>query len=141
MFNYVWPIALVVLSNIAYQICTKSSPSLNPLASLVVTYTVAAIASAVLYFSLNRNGNLIREFTGLNWVPFAFGVVLVGLEVGWIYIYKAGWQVSTASIAQSSFLTVALLLVGKFLYNEPITRNKLIGIAICLVGLGFINHE
>ncbi len=24
MFNYVWPIALVVLSNVVYQICAKN---------------------------------------------------------------------------------------------------------------------
>ena len=60
MFNYIWPMALVVLSNTVYQICTKEVPDkMNPLASLVVTYLVGAAASAILYFVLNRGGNLL----------------------------------------------------------------------------------
>lgn len=36
MFNYVWPIALVVLSNVVYQICAKSVlDGMNPFASLL----------------------------------------------------------------------------------------------------------
>ena len=51
MFSYVWPIALVVLSNVVYQICAKSVPEeMNPFASLTVTYLVGAVVSAILYF-------------------------------------------------------------------------------------------
>ena len=140
MFAYVWPLALVVVSNIFYQICAKSVPNgINPLASLVVTYTVGALSSLLLYFALNKDVNLLREFGHLNWAPFMLGVAVVGLEVGFIYAYKAGWQVSTASIVQSAFLAVALIGVGYVLYHEALTFNKLIGIAICLVGLVFIN--
>lgn len=114
---------------------------MNPLASLTVTYAVAAAFSAVLYFLLNRNGNLVQEYAKLNWAPFIFGIVLVGLEVGFIYAYKAGWQVSTISIVQSSFLAVALIFVRWLLYKEGLTWNKIVGVVICLVGLVFINHK
>ena len=142
MFQYVWPIALVVLSNTAYQICAKSVPAdMNPFASLTVTYLVGAAASAILYFALNRGGNLLREYGRLNWAPVALGVVIVGLEVGFVFAYKAGWPVSTASVVQSAFLSVALVFVGFALYREALTWNKLVGIALCLVGLKFINMK
>ena len=142
MFSYVWPIALVVASNVLYQICAKSVPdSINPFASLIVTYLVGAAVSAVLYFVLGSEGNLIKEYGKLNWAPFVLGIVIVGLEAGWIYAYKAGWQVSTGFIVQSAFLTTALLLVGYFLYHETLTWNKLAGVAICLIGLICINYK
>lgn len=142
MVSYVWPIALVVLSNVIYQICAKSVPEgMNPLASLTVTYLVGAITSGILFFALNKDGSLAREYSKLNWAPFVFGIVLVGLEVGFIYAYKAGWQVSTASIVQSAFLAVALIFVGFVLYHEAITWNKIIGVVICLIGLFFINYR
>ena len=140
MFNYVWPIVLVVLSNIVYQICAKSVPKgMDPLASLTVTYLVGALISGALYFFLHRGGNLLREYRALNWAPLVLGVVIVGLEVGFIYAYKAGWQVSRAAIVQSSFLAVALVIVGAILYREHITWTKLVGVAVCLVGLVFVN--
>lgn len=142
MFSYIWPIALVVLSNVIYQICAKSVPdSMNPLASLTVTYIIGAIASVILYFILNEDANLIKEYEKLNWAPFVLGLVIVGLEVGFIYAYKAGWQVSTASVVQSSFLAVALIFVGFLIYGEKITCNKILGIIICLIGLLFINYK
>jgi len=67
------------------------------------------------------------------------GIALVGLEVGFIYAYKAGWQVSTASVVSSSFLALALIFVGYLLYNETLSLNKILGIVICLIGLLFIN--
>ncbi len=142
MFSYIWPIALVVLSNVVYQICAKSVPNgMHPLASLTVTYTVSAVVSLVLFFVLNRGGNLFKEYAKLNWAPLVFGVVLVGLEVGFIYAYKAGWAVSTAQTVQSAVLAVALLFVGFFLYREPLRWNKVVGVLVCLVGLFFINMK
>ena len=140
MFSYVWPIALVVLSNVVYQICAKSVPEgMNPFASLTVTYVIGAIASAILYHVLGSEGNLLKEYGRLNWAPVILGVVIVGLEAGWIYAYKAGWQVSTGFIVHSAFLAVVLLFVGYLFYHEALTWNKLAGVVICLVGLVLIN--
>lgn len=138
--NYIWPIALVVLANTVYQVCAKSVPdTMNPLASLTITYAVGAVFSLALYLLLNRGGNLLREYSRVNWAPFVLGIAIVGLEVGFIYAYKAGWTVSTASVVQSAFLAVALIAVGFLLYREAITWNKVVGIVICLIGLVFIN--
>ena len=139
-FAYIWPIALVVLSNVVYQVCTKSVPAgMDPFAALTVTYAVGAVSSAILFRVLHHGGSLLREYGRVNWAPFVLGLVIVGLEVGFIYAYKAGWPVSTASIVQSSFLAVALLAVGLLLYKEPITVTKAAGMVICLVGLFFLN--
>jgi drug/metabolite transporter (DMT)-like permease len=140
MFSYVWPMALLVLSNLVYQICAKSAPEgMHPMASLTVTYLVGAVASGILYFVLERNGSLIREYGKLNWAPFILGIVIVGLEAGWLYAYRAGWQVSMGFIVLSAFLAVALIFVGYLLYQEALTWNKLVGVAICLIGLVIIN--
>lgn len=81
MFGYIWPISLVIISNIVYQICAKATPAqMNPLASLVVTYLTGAVASTVLYFLLNRGeANLVKELHQVNWAPFVLGIVIVGL--------------------------------------------------------------
>lgn len=142
MFNYVWPIALIVLSNTVYQICSKSVPNeTSPFAALTITYVVGAVVSALMHFITHPTVNILKEFTKMNWAPYVLGLVVVGLEVGWIYAYKAGWQVSMGAIVQSAFLAVILIFVGLLLYREPITWNKILGIGICLVGLFFINMK
>ena len=142
MVSYVWPIALVVLSNVMYQICSKTmAQGADPFASLIVTYLVSALVCVVLYYALNRDADLIREFGKMGWAPFVFGFVLLGLEVGFLFAYKAGWQVSTASLVQSAALAIALLLVGHYLYHEDLSWNKLVGAGACLAGLVIINMK
>ena len=140
MISYIWPIILVLFSNTLYQVFAKSIPDkMNPFASLTVTYIVSAVFSGILYFLLNKDANLIKEYNKINLAPVVFGLVLVGLEVGWIYAYRAGWEVSKGFIVQSAVLAVILIFVGFLLYKENITWNKIIGIIICLIGLVFIN--
>lgn len=139
--SMIWPIALVVLSNVVYQICAKGVPKdMDAMASMTITYIVGTICSGVMFFVMNRHGNLLQEYSKMNWAPIFLGVSVVGLEVGFIYAYKNGWAVSTASIVQSAFLAVALLFVGALLYHETININKIIGVAFCLVGLFFLNR-
>lgn len=142
MFHYVWPVLLVVFSNTVYQICTKGVPeNMNPFASLIITYLVGAVVSFIMFFALGESGNIMTELRKTNWTPFVLGFVLVGLEVGFIYAYKAGWKVSAAQIVTSSILGVILIIVGYVGYKEPITWNKIAGIMICLAGLGLINMK
>ena len=142
MFSYVWPLGLVVLSNVFYQICAKSVPErMNPFASLTITYLVGAAVSLILYFALNKDGSIMQEYRKTNWAPFVLGLVIVGLEVGYIYAYKVGWPVSAAQIVQAAVLAVILIFVGYMLYKEAITWNKVVGIIVCLAGLALINMQ
>ena len=83
MFSYVWPIALVVTANIVYLICAKSVPDkMSPFASLTVTYLIGAVISGILYFTVGKGENLIKELGKLNWAPFVPGIVIAELEAG-----------------------------------------------------------
>lgn len=138
--HYYWPIAVIVLSNIFYHICSKSIPDhIHPMAFLTVTYLVGAAASGLLFFLMPHSGSLLQEYRHLNWTAFFMGLALVGLEVGCIYMYKAGWNVNTGQVVYSAILTIALVFVGYFLYKETITTDKIIGIVLCMAGLYFIN--
>ena len=142
MFYYVWPVLLVVLSNTVYQICTKGvSENMNPFASLIITYLVGATVAFIMFLILGDSRDILTELKKANWTSFVLGIVLVWLEVGFIYAYKAGWKVSAAKIVTSSILGVILIVVGYVGYKEAITwnKNKIVGVIICLAGLGLIN--
>ena len=140
MIAYIWPVALIVLSNTMYQICAKSvSDKMDPMASLTVTYLIGAVLSGGLYFLLGGR-SLMQEYRRLNWAPLALGVAIVGLEVGSIFAYRAGWQVSTKYVMQSAFISVALLVIGYLVYHEALSWSKVLGMAICLAGLFLMNR-
>ena len=142
MWNMFWPIALVVLSNTFYNICTKSTPeNANAFLSLAVTYLVAAAGALVLFFFAKDRAPLAQELGNLNWTASALAASVLALEYGYIMIYRAGWQVSAASIVANISLACVLVFVGLLLYKETITLRQLIGMVVCCVGLVLITKK
>lgn len=140
MFNYIWPLLIIISANTIYQICAKGIPQeMNTCASMTVTYSVATIFSAVMFFVTSKEHNLFKELTFTNWAPIFLGIVITGLEVGFIYAYKAGWKVNTLSLVANIIVSIILIFIGLVLYKEQINFSKIAGIIICLVGLFFIN--
>lgn len=131
-----WPIILIVVSNVIYQICSKSSPKeLHPLAMLVITYLIGALGSFIAYHILAPAPNIVAEYKNLNWTAFVLGIAVVGLESGYLYLYKLGWNINTGYMVVSILIAISLLFVGLFLYNESISLTKVVGIIVCLIGM------
>lgn len=142
MQNYIWPILLVVASNVCYNICTKSTPAnVQPFAVLTVTYFVSMVTAALLYFATSETKNLLTDWENLNWTSFVLGIAIVGLEVGFIQMYRAGWNISIGSLVANIGLALVLIFVGLLIYNENISINQIIGIVLCIAGLLFINKR
>ncbi len=134
-----WPIALAVFADIFYQISAKSTPStLNPFVGLTITYLVGAAVSLVIYYIVSGGGNIIEEYKSINWTSFVLGLAIVGLEAGSIYMYKVVEHEHRLH-RQIHVSGIALIAVGYFLYKEHVTGTKILGIAVCLVGLFLIN--
>lgn len=139
MWSMLWPIVLVVGANVLYNICAKSTPDgVNAFASLSVTYLVALACSVIMFFATSTQKNIVVEAAKTNWSSVIFGLSLVGLEVGYIFLYRAGWRVSTGSLVANISLACILLVVGFLAYKEAISIKQIIGIAVCIVGLYLI---
>ena len=135
MWNMIWPVAMVVTANTLYNICTKQTPAAaNAFFSLAVTYLVAAVCSLGLYLA-GAHDRMAVEVSRLNWTAAALGAVVVALEVGYIFLYRAGWKVNMGSLTANICLACALVIVGALLYHETVSLRQGIGMVICLIGL------
>lgn len=134
-----WPLLIVVGANTIYNISTKSTPAnVNAFASLAMTYVMAALSSVVLFFLTSDSKNLLAELAKTNWTAYALGVAIIGLEFGYICIYRAGWKIGVASLVANISLACVLLVVGYFFYKEVITLKQLLGMGVCALGLMLI---
>ena len=140
MLSLIWPLALIIASNVAYNIVTKETPeSVNPFLALCVTYFVGMIFSLVLYFVTTENANIIRNFKEINWTSFILGFSIVGLEAGYIYLYRVGWNISIGSLTANISLAVILLFIGILAYKESFGIKQIVGAILCILGIVFIN--
>ena len=140
MWEMIWPVLIVVLSNTFYNICTKSTPSnVNAFGTLMLTYITAAILTGIIFLFLVKPENAILELSKVNWTSIVLGIAIVGLELGYIFMYRAGWKVSSGALVANICLAIALIFVGAILYCENITLKQVLGIFVCIVGLFLIN--
>ena len=136
MWKIIWPLILIVTSNTMYNICTKSTPSnANAFGSLLITYITAAAITAVFFFYNTDIANTTLELSKFNWASIALGICIVGLELGYIFLYRAGANVSSASLIANICLAIALVIVGVIMYKEHVTSQQLIGIVVCIIGI------
>ena len=134
--SLILPMVLVVLANTMYNIFTKSTPGdVDPFATLIFTYITATIVTVILFFVISKPEDAVFELSKINWTSIALGIAIVGLETGYILIYRAGWKVSNASVVANICLACTLLIVGFVIYNENISLKQILGIVICIIGL------
>lgn len=131
-----WPILVVIGSNIMYNISAKQTPdNINTFFSLGITYAIAMVISFVMFFVTAADTAITEQFAKLNWASYVLGVCIIGLEFGYINIYRVGWKISVATVVANIGLAVALLIVGYLLYKESISPKQIAGIILCAAGL------
>lgn len=142
MLQLLWPVLLVVTANTFYQICAKSVPEgVNAFASQFITYFVAMLCAAGMFFLTGEKKNFLTELSHTNWSAYVLGLAIVGLEFGNICVYRAGWKVSVANLVSSIILACVLLLVGWLLYKESISLRQIVGMLVCGAGLVLIMKQ
>lgn len=141
MWRIIWPIILIVTSNTMYNICTKSTPgNANAFGSLLITYITAAAITAVFFFYSTGASDTALELSRLNWTSIALGICVVGLEMGYIFLYRAGANISSASLLANICLAMTLLIIGAMIYKEHVSIQQMIGIAACIIGIILITR-
>lgn len=137
MFSTWWPLLLVVLSSVGYQVGLKEVAGVgDPMISLMVTYLAASAVSFVIYFfqSLGKE-SFLRGVLSVSLSAIGLGLAIVGIEVGTLFMYRAGWAVNVAFVVANSLIVAALMLTGFLLYKEKLTLRQLIGVGISLAGI------
>lgn len=140
MFMYVFSIVLIVASNIIYHISQKSMPQgANPLSALLVTYLTAALVTLIAFQFYKTEQGFFQSFKALNWTSIVLGISIVGLELGYIMAYRAGWNISVGSLVANIILALMLIPIGILFFKEGFDLNKLLGSVFCIIGLLLIN--
>ena len=137
--SYFFPLVSVVVCNVVYHLLSRKIPSgVNPFAGLIITYAVACVFSIVMFFMTCRR-DITQEISKLNICSILMGFAVVGIEGGFLMMYRNGWEVSKGSLAANILLAVVLAFIGFLFLKEEVTVKKMIGIALCIGGVMFVN--
>ncbi|MGH9399475.1 MAG: hypothetical protein ACRD00_03840 [Thermoanaerobaculia bacterium] len=131
--------ALVVGTNLIYHLAQKSIPrDVHPLVSVAVSYAIALVTTLCLFpfFPVKPSvGAAVRQ---LRWSTVAVGVSIVGIEVGFLLAYRAGWRISLGSTATAAAVAVLLIPSGVLFFGEKVSVANVAGIVLCIAGLALV---
>lgn len=139
---YFLPVIIVIIANVTYDICAKSIPEkLNHFAGLVVTYSCLAVFSFIAFLVTADGASIVAEISDINWAVVLYGIASVGLETGYILLFRAGWNLSLGGLVCNILLALSMILVGLLLFGEALTVKQFAGIILCIAGLLVINKS
>lgn len=139
---YFGAMALTIVASLFYHLFQKAIPAqLHPLLGMAVTYAIACVICLVLlpFFPL---GTSLRSALGqVNWAVAGLALAVVGIELGFLLAYRAGWAISIAALVTNVAVTMLLVPLGLALFAETLAWTQVAGIAICLLGLLLLNFR
>lgn len=137
--NYIMPVFMVIICNVCYHLISKNiSSTINTFVGLFITYGVACLIS-VLAFLVTSKSYFITEVTKVSLSNILLGLVVVGIEGGYILMYRGGWEISKGSLIANICGAIILLTLGALVFKEGITINKATGVVLCIMGIILIN--
>jgi len=136
MKNFYLPLVLVIGGNLVYHLSQKSLPKeANPLYTMIIVYGIAIIACAACALAYPSEKTFLQSAKETNLTVFLLGISVAMIEVGFLFVYRVGWNVSTASITTSVTVTLMLIPIGVLAFKEHLTVRNVVGLLFCLLGL------
>jgi len=142
MFLFYFSITLAIASSALYHFSAKSTPAnVHFSISLVVTYLVAfgIVLLSIIFFPA-KNG-LAAELKQLNWASFLLAIAVVGIEFGFLLVYRSGWNLGIAAVLVNVVASLILVPVAIYVFKDKLNWVNIFGILVCLVGLVMLNWK
>lgn len=141
MTLFYFSITLAIASSALYHFVAKSTPAnVNFTVSLLVTYGVAFVATLFTFFFFPTS-SIVAELKQLNWASVGLAVAVMGIEFGYLLMYRAGWNLGIAAVLVTVLASLILVPVAIFVFKDRLSWVNIAGILVCLAGLMMLNWK
>ena len=135
-------VSIVILATLGYHLAQNFVlAEANPAVVLLAAYSVALVFTLAIFYLYPMEQNLATELRLAGWQSVGLGFAVVGIEIGFLLVYRTGWQLSTAGLVANAAVALILLPIGYFFLKERLGPINLVGIFVCVVGLIMINFQ
>jgi drug/metabolite transporter (DMT)-like permease len=133
---------IAIVGAVGYQFFVKRVPvSLNPVVSVIGVYIAVLILSLLLLPFFPSEGGLVKQIRQLNWVQLAIAASVFFLELGFLLMYRYGWNLSTGNLITGVVINIILLSLGMLVLGEKMTFINAIGVIISIIGVALIGYR
>lgn len=142
MFLFYFSITLAIFASALYHFSAKSIPSdMDFTIALIVTYAIALGITVIIAALLPTGSGFASELQKLNWSNYLLAISIVGIEFGFLLIYRSGWNLGIAAVLTNVVASLLLVPVAIFVFKDRLNWVNVAGMLVCLVGLIMLNWK
>ena len=135
-------LSLAIVCTVGYHLVLKVTPAgANPLLSLLVTYALVTLLFGAVLLVSPGGFEWRQEIRQINWTALALAVVIVGLDLAFLLMYRSGVAVSLGALITQSAAALLLLAIGVAAFKERLSVANAVGLVLCLAGLWLVNRR
>lgn len=136
------PIAVAVMGGVLYHVSQKSVPrTVSPFSAIIIAYAIGIGICAIGLAVDPAESSFLDSIKHSNWSVIGLGVGAAVIEIGFLLAYRAGWNISQASVVMSISVALILIPVGLIAFKEHLSLRSVAGVAFCLLGLYLISKK
>ena len=133
---------VAIVGAVGYQYFVKHVPaSLNPIVSVIGMYVAVLALGVILLPLFPTDGGLRHHFRQLSWIQVALAGSVMMIELGFLMMYRYGWNLSTGNLITGVFINIILVGLGVTLLGEKVNLVNAVGIAFCILGVSLISYR
>jgi len=142
MTLFYFSITLTICCSVLYHLSQKEIPAnVNPAVSLIVAYVLSLVLCGILLYFLWPEEGLGSALLRLNWASYILPISIVGLEVGFLLVYRSGWNIGIAAVLVNVAASLILVPVAIWFFRDKLSVVNIVGILVCLAGLVMLNWQ
>jgi len=133
---------VAILGAVGYQYFVKQIPaSINPVVSVLGMYVAVLAMGLILLPFIPPEGGLMKHIRQLNWIQVAVAGSVLLIELGFLLMYRSGWNLSTGNLVTGIFVNIILVSLGVWLLGEKVTLINGLGIILSIIGVSLISFR
>jgi drug/metabolite transporter (DMT)-like permease len=131
-----------ILGGLGYQFFIKRVPAtLNPFINIIAIYFVVILFCLLLLPVFPMKGSLVSQVKQLSWIHIVLAISVTFIELGFLLMYRYGWNLSTGNLVTGVFINIILAAIGIWFLGEKINTVNLIGIGLSVLGVALIGYR
>ena len=133
---------IAIIGAVMYQYFVKQVPAtLNPVISVLGVYVAVFILNLILLPLFHSEGGFVKQIRQLNWIQLAIAVSVAFIELGFLLMYRNGWNLSTGNLITGVVVNVVLFGLGIMVLDEKMSLINAIGAVVSIVGVALISYR
>ncbi|MEN2393715.1 hypothetical protein [Pseudomonas halotolerans] len=134
--------AVAILGTVGYHMLMKKLPStINPLVSIVGIYVAIVILSTLMLPFFMGGGTLLASLKQMSWIQVGIAFCILLMEIGFLMMYRSGWDLSTGNVVTGAIINIALGFIGVIFLKEGLSYLNIAGVSLCIIGVMLIGYK